>query len=82
MMMTALEAHLAARRAMQVAVGDKLVEVLGLIEQAQVAGLYPDGLTAELAQVRLIAAVNAKVLCAAPEPEPAPEPEAPAEPEA
>ncbi len=81
-MTTTLEAHLAARRAMQGAVGDKLVEVLGLIEHAQAAGLYPDGLTAELAQVRLIAEVNAKVLCAQPEPEAEEEPDAPAEPEA
>lgn len=80
-MITTLEDHLAARRAHQDAIGQKLCEILNLIEQAQADGLYPDGLTAELAQVRLLAKVNAKVLCA-PEPEPEEEPEAPAEPEA
>jgi len=78
-MTTTLENHLAARRVHQDAVGQKLCEVLSLIEQAQADGLYPDGLTAELSQVRLLAMVNAKVLCA---PETEPEPEAPAEPEA
>lgn len=81
-MTTTLEDHLAARRVHQDAVGQKLCEILTLIEQAEADGLYPDGLTAELAQVRLLARVNAKVLCAAPEPEPEEEPEAPAEPEA
>lgn len=80
-MTTTLEDHLAARRVHQDAVGQKLCEILGIIEQAQADGLYPDGLTAELAQVRLLAMVNAKVLCA-PEPEPEEEPDAPAEPEA
>ncbi len=80
-MTTTLEDHLAARRVHQDAVGQKLCEILGIIEQAQADGLYPDGLTAELAQVRLIAEVNAKVLCAA-EPEAEEEPEVPAEPEA
>jgi len=80
-MTTTLEDHLAARRVHQDAVGQKLCEVLSLIEQAQADGLYPDGLTAELAQVRLLAMVNAKVLCA-PEAEPEEEPEVPAEPEA
>ncbi len=79
-MTTTLEDHLAARRVHQDAVGQKLCEILGIIEQAQADGLYPDGLTAELAQVRLLAMVNAKVLCAQPEPEE--EPDAPAEPEA
>lgn len=78
-MTTTLENHLAARRVHQDAVGQKLCEILGIIEQAQADGLYPDGLTAELAQVRLLAMVNAKVLCA---PETEPEPEAPTEPEA
>ncbi len=68
-MTTTLEDHLAARRVHQDAVGQKLCEILGIIEQAQADGLYPDGLTAELAQVRLLAMVNAKVLCAQPEPE-------------
>lgn len=77
-MTTTLEDHLAARRVHQDAVGQKLCEILGIIEQAQANGLYPDGLTAELAQVRLLAMVNAKVLCAL---EKEPEPEAPAEPE-
>lgn len=76
-----LEDHLSARRTHQDAVGQKLCEILKLIEQAEADGLYPDGLTAELAQVRLLAMVNAKVLCA-PEPEAEEEPEAPAEPEA
>ncbi|WP_286949094.1 MULTISPECIES: hypothetical protein [Brevundimonas] len=76
-----LEDHLSARRTHQDAVGQKLCEILNLIEQGQTDGLYPDGLTAELAQVRLLAMVNAKVLCA-PEPEAEEEPEAPAEPEA
>jgi len=80
-MTTTLEDHLAARRVHQDAVGQKLCEILGIIEQAQADGLYPDGLTAELAQVRLLAMVNAKVLCA-PEPETEEEPEVPAEPEA
>lgn len=88
-MTTTLEDHLAARRAHQDAVGQKLCEIMGLITQAQSDGLYPDGLTAELAQVRLLAMVNAKVLCVQPEPEEEPEPEpepeeepeAPAEPE-
>ncbi len=75
-----LENHLAARRVHQDSIGQKLCEILSLIEQGQSEGLYPDGLTAELARVRLIAEVNAKVLCAAPEPEE--ESEAPAEPEA
>ncbi|MCO8017483.1 hypothetical protein NI456_01295 [Brevundimonas diminuta] len=79
-MTTTLEDHLAARRVHQDAVGQKLCEILGIIEQAQTDGLYPDGLTAELAQVRLLAMVNAKVLCAQPEPEE--EPQAAAEPEA
>lgn len=79
-MATTLENHLAARRVHQDAVGQKLCEILALIEQGQADDLYPDGLTAELAQVRLLAMVNAKVLCA-PEPEPEEEPEAPAEPE-
>ncbi len=79
-MTTTLEDHLAARRVHQDAVGQKLCEILGIIEQAQADGLYPDGLTAELAQVRLLAMVNAKVLCAQPEPEE--EPDGPAEPEA
>jgi hypothetical protein len=81
-MTTTLEDHLAARKAHQADVGQKLCEILDLISEGQTDGLYPDGLTAELAQVRLIAEVNAKVLCAAPEPEPEEEPEAPAEPEA
>jgi len=80
-MTTTLENHLAARRVHQDAVGQKLCEILDLIEQGQADGLYPDGLTAELAQVRLLAMVNAKVLCA-PEPEAEEEPGAPAEPEA
>lgn len=79
-MTTTLENHLAARRVHQDAVGRKLCEILDLIEQGQADSLYPDGLTAELAQVRLLAMVNAKVLCA-PEPEPEEEPEAPVEPE-
>nr|WP_313040902.1 hypothetical protein [Brevundimonas diminuta] len=78
-MTTTLENHLAARRVHQDAVGQKLCEILDLIELGQTDGLYPDGLTAELAQVRLLAMVNAKVLCA---PVPEEEPEAPAEPEA
>jgi len=81
-MLDSLEAHLAARRVHQDAVGQKLCEILNLIEQGQADGLYPDGLTAELAQVRLLAMVNAKVLCAPVEPEPEQEPETPAEPEA
>lgn len=68
-MTTTLENHLAARRVHQDAVGQKLCEILDLIEQAETDGLYPDGLTAELAQVRLLARVNAKVLCVPPEPE-------------
>ena len=79
-MTTTLEDHLAARRVHQDAVGQKLCEILDLIEEGQTDGLYPDGLTAELAQVRLLAMVNAKVLCAQPEPEE--EPEVPVEPEA
>jgi|GEM_PF-648599 len=79
-MTTTLENHLAARRVHQDAVGRKLCEILDLIEQGQTDGLYPDGLTAELAQVRLLAMVNAKVLCA-PEPEPEEEHESPVEPE-
>lgn len=79
-MTTTLETHLAARRVHQDAVGQKLCEILDLIEQGQTDGLYPDGLTAELSQVRLLAMVNAKVLCA-PEPEAEEEPEVPAEPE-
>lgn len=75
-----LEDHLSARRTHQDAVGQKLCEVLDLIEQGQADGLYPDGLTAELATARQLAKLYAKVLCAQPEPEE--EPEAPAEPEA
>lgn len=77
-MTTTLEDHLAARRVHQDAVGQKLCEILALIEQGQADDLYPDGLTAELAQVRLLAMVNAKVLCA---PETEPEHESPVEPE-
>lgn len=80
-MTTTLEDHLAARRVHQDAVGQKLCEILDLIEQGQADDLYPDGLTAELSQVRLLAMVNAKVLCA-PETEAEEEPEAPVEPEA
>lgn len=79
-MTTTLEKHLAARRVHQDAVGQKLCEILDLIEQGQADSLYPDGLTAELSQVRLLAMVNAKVLCIPAEVEE--EPEAPAEPEA
>lgn len=78
-MTTTLEDHLAARRVHQDAVGQKLCEILGIIEQAQADDLYPDGLTAELAQVRLLAMVNVKVLCTPPEVEE--EPQAPALPE-
>jgi hypothetical protein len=73
-MTTTLEDHLAARKAHQADVGQKLCEILDLISEGQ-----SDGLTAELAQVWLIAEVNAKVLCAALEPEPEEEPEAPVE---
>lgn len=72
-MTTTLEDHLSSRRTHQDAVGQKLCEILEMIEQAEADGLYPDGLTAELAQVRLLAMVNAKVLCAAPESEEEPE---------
>lgn len=72
-MTTTLEDHLAARRANQDAIGQKLCEILDLITQAQTDGLYPDGLTSEVAQVRLIAEVNSKVLCAVPDAPSAPE---------
>lgn len=61
-MATTLETHLANRKANQEAVGGKLNEILDLIAQAVTDGLYPDGLTAELSQVQMVARVNAKKL--------------------
>ena len=65
-MATTLEIHLAARKANQEAVGGKLNDILDLISQAETDGLYPDGLTVELAQVQMVARVNAKKLAPPP----------------
>ncbi|MGH6979028.1 MAG: hypothetical protein ACRED4_07035 [Brevundimonas sp.] len=65
-MATTLEIHLAARKANQEAVGEKLNELLAIIAQAEADGLYPDGLTVELSQVQMVARVNAKKLAPPP----------------
>lgn len=61
-MATTLQIHLAARKANQEAVGEKLNEIIALIAKAETDGLYPDGLTVELSQVQMVARVNAKRL--------------------
>lgn len=61
----------ADRATHQVAVGDHLRTIQQLNAEAVAAGLYPDGLTSELANVEVMARVSAPKLAPPPEPEPA-----------